>query len=368
MGLRGFEGQQELGSSLLFALSRGRLAHAYIFSGPQGAGKSPLALALAKAVLCRDSADGESCGRCQACLLVSQESHPDVEVFRPEDGKAAYPIKQVREEIRRRAYLKPALGPKRFLIIEQADALVRTSGSRNEVVDTLLKLLEEPAPDTVLILLTSRPERLPDTVLSRCQHARLKPPGAGHVARSLAESGTDPSEALFLAQLAGSDLTVARELLHGRKKDRPDTKAIRELLLNLARSLGELSYPDLLGAAAALEGYSRGWPALSGALGVLALLYRDAALIGAESTGVSLSFTGGPEEVVTRELAARCDPALLRAMSLRALKAQEDSRRFPARLLLLEVLFLDLRAMLEGSPGFAARETRAVDSGSLGVS
>jgi DNA polymerase-3 subunit delta' len=327
------------------------MAHAYLFSGPQGSGKGRLALEMAKAVLCRSHVDGDACGTCSSCRLAGQGTHPDIEFFRPEDGRTSYPVRQLREDIRRRAYLAPSCGPKRFLVIEQAEALVKPTGARNEGADTLLKLLEEPARDTVLILLATRPERLPDTVVSRCQHVRLRPPGPDRVAQVLsAETGLARDEVLFLAHLSGGDVPAALGFLRGKKKDRPDLTALRSALLSLARDLGRMTYPELFAAAAALEGYSRGWPVLTGALGVLAALYRDAALKGAGVPDEVLHFTLGPEAALTRDLAATCGPGLLGSLASRVLRAQDEARRYPARLLFLEVLFLDLREMYENAP------------------
>jgi len=352
-------GQPRAAGALLAALSRGRLAQAYLFSGPEGSGKRRVAMELAKATLCQagsvSPAPGrDACGSCSSCLAVEGERHPDVEFFRPEKGKTSYPVRQVREEIRERAYLKPSAGTRRFLVIERAEALVRGSGGQNEGADTLLKLLEEPPRDTILILLASHPERLPDTVRSRCQLLRFDHPDPAELAATLAtEVKLDPSEALFLVRLAGGDLAVARGFVAGKKKDKPDTVAIRETLLTAVRSAARLSYPDLFALAAALDAAARGWPAFTGALGVLATLYRDAAIRVANGEADSkpetsiLAFPAGPEAEATRAAAAGASAPALTMAARRILGAQEDSRRYPARLLLLEVLFLDLGALLE---------------------
>lgn len=374
MALRDHQRQPRVAAALLSALARGRLSHAYLFSGPEGSGKGQVALELAKAALCEGRAEAagaavpssgaDSCGSCPSCLAVDGGSHPDVEFFRPEGGKVNYPVKQVREEIRRRGYLKPARGAKRFLIIERAEALVKGSG-QNEGADTLLKLLEEPPPATVLVLLAAHPERLPDTVRSRCQQVRLDQPQAAVLGEALAaEEGLKPHDALFVVRLAGLDLATARGFLRAKKKDKPDLATAREVLLEIVRSLERRSYPDLLALASTLDAAARGWPALSGALGVLAALYRDAALLAAAGAAAppegahpaeapgggpaqALAFAGGPEAEAARAAASTHGPAVLAKAALRALRAQEDSRRYPARLLLIEVLLLDLRELLE---------------------
>ncbi|RJQ04471.1 MAG: hypothetical protein C4551_10555 [Bacillota bacterium] len=357
MGLKDCEGQPRVARSLLSALQRGRLAHAYLLAGPVGSGKRRVATELARAALCeRPSAESDACGGCEACRAVGDGRHPDVEFFRPPDDKAAYPVKQVREQIKRHAYLRPALGKRRMLVIERAEALVKGSGGQNESADTLLKLLEEPPRDTVIVLLAAHPERLPETVRSRCQYIRFEPPSTLALAEALMESDRlDPDQAAYASRLSGGDLALAREFVRGRKKDSPNLGLVREALLDIVRFVGTMTVPGILAVAAKLDGAARGWPALVGALGILALLYRDSAVKaaarhqGGSSSTVSvetaLAFRTGPEASATSDAARDYGPDTLLEMASRVLRAQEDCGRYPARLLLLEVLLLDLAGL-----------------------
>ncbi len=361
MGLAACTEQPRVAAALIAALSRGRLGQAYLFAGPEGSGKRRMALELAKAALCPEAVGADACDKCASCLAIEGGRHPDVSVFQPEAGKASYPVRQVREEIRKHACLKPDRGARRFLIIDRAEALVRGSGGQNEGADTLLKLLEEPPEKTTIVLLAAHPERLPETIRSRCQRLRFDPPDPTRLAATLVrEDGVEPGQAFFVAHLAGGDLALARSFVGaGGKggaesgKDRPDVGALRETLLAWARSLGKLPFSGLFTLAAELDAAARGWPALTGALGVLASLYRDAALRSAAASGdatgnsheAALTFPDGEEAEVARELAAVYRPERLAAMARRALGAQADSRRSPARLLLLEVLLIDLREL-----------------------
>lgn len=323
------------------------MAHAYLLVGPEGSGRSELARQLAAAALCRSPVSGDACGECPSCCWVAGGSHPDVLYFLPEKDKAAYPVKQLREDIRRQAYLRPVEGARRFLIIGRADALVRATGSQNEGADTLLKLLEEPAPDTSIVLLAARPERLPATIRSRCQQVRLDPPPPGRLVSALvAEDKMQEEGARFLAHLAGGDLGLARALAGGRKKDQPDLEGLRQTVLRLTEVVAGLSYPEVLSGAAELDAAAGGWPAYIGALGIMGGLYRDAALraSGVDSTG--LIFDDGAEWAMTGRLAGVHAAGPLRQAALRAARAQDDARRFPARLLLTEVLLLDLKSLL----------------------
>ena len=139
------------------ALANGRLAHAYLFSGPDGIGKRLMALALARAIVCHEQ---RGCGHCQACRKIDHQNHPDLHILEP-DG-SSIKIEQIRA-FQRELNLKPLEAPRKICLIEQADAM--TVGAAN----ALLKTLEEPRGDTLLMLLSSQPNRLLETIRSRCQ-------------------------------------------------------------------------------------------------------------------------------------------------------------------------------------------------------
>lgn len=347
MGLRDFRDQPRAADSLLHALARGKVAHAYLLVGTEGSGRSELARRLAAAALCQQPVGADACDQCPSCRLVSSGSHPDVLFFLPEKGKASYPVRQLREDIRRQGYLRPAQGARRFLIIGQADGLVRSTGSQNEGADTLLKLLEEPAPATSIVLLAARPERLPATIRSRCQLVRLDPAPRGRLVSTLVTQDKMQEEAArFLVHVAGGDLGLGRSLAGGRGKDRPNLEALRQLVLSLAEGVAGMSYPDLLARASEVDVAAGGWPAYTGALGVMVSLYRDAALRSAGTNVDCLAFPDGAEWSVTERLAAAHSPHRLREAALRVARAQDEARRFPSRPLLTEVLLLDLKTML----------------------
>jgi DNA polymerase-3 subunit delta' len=150
------------------AAGRGRLAHAYLFVGPQGAGKLCFARELAKALLCESAPSGrlESCDRCAACKLVDAGTHPDLfTVGRPED-KQELPIAVVRELCANLA-MKPARGRRKIAIVEDADDL------SDESANSFLKTLEEPPPGSMLIVLATSAESQLPTIRSRCQFVRF---------------------------------------------------------------------------------------------------------------------------------------------------------------------------------------------------
>ncbi len=139
------------------ALTNRRIAHAYLFEGPDGVGKRLVALAMARALLCQHRT---GCGDCTSCRKVDHNNHPDIHLL-DADG-ATIKIDQVRE-LQRELALKPLEGVYRICLIDGAEFF------NPAAANALLKTLEEPQPNTVIILLSSRPESLLVTIRSRCQ-------------------------------------------------------------------------------------------------------------------------------------------------------------------------------------------------------
>ena len=159
----GHERQKDI---LRRAVATDRLAHAYLFEGPEGIGKRLMALALVRAVFC-ESRTG--CGDCSPCRKVDHHNHPDLHIYQP-DGQQIK-IEQIRE-LQRELSFRPVEAGKKICLIDQADRM------NPAAANALLKTLEEPSPDTLLILISARPEALLQTVRSRCQRlpfARLPP-------------------------------------------------------------------------------------------------------------------------------------------------------------------------------------------------
>lgn len=144
-------------SILRRALENQRVAHAYLFEGPDGIGKRLVALALARALLCES---GQGCGDCHPCRKVDHNNHPDIHLL-DADG-ATIKIDQVRA-LQKELSLKPLEGQYKICLIDGAEQF------NPAAANALLKTLEEPQPNTVIILLCSRPDALLTTIKSRCQ-------------------------------------------------------------------------------------------------------------------------------------------------------------------------------------------------------
>jgi DNA polymerase-3 subunit delta' len=165
-------GQDKAVVFLSRSLDAGRLAHAYLFSGPRHVGKMTLAQNLAQAVNCDE--ENRPCRNCRSCRRIASGIHPDVQVIgRGDEGSAETPKKEISidqmRQLQHAASLKPYEGRYRVFIIDGAEHL------SEEGANSLLKTLEEPAPHVILVLLTTDYDLLLPTIISRCQRVELFP-------------------------------------------------------------------------------------------------------------------------------------------------------------------------------------------------
>ncbi len=191
-------GQEEAVAFLTQAAARPH--HAYVFAGPEGSGKQLAARAFAAALLC----GRRGCGECRACRLALAERHPNVFVVEPE-GRDIH-VETVREEVWHPAYRTPPEPGRKVFVIREADRL------NPAAADVLLKVLEEPPADAVLLLLSARAHELPETVVSRCHVVAFRPLAEGFVVGTLVAEGVPEERALLAARLSGGNLGRARRL------------------------------------------------------------------------------------------------------------------------------------------------------------
>ena len=189
MEFEGVLGQEQARAFLQAALARNRVGHAYMFSGPDGTGKTLVALALAGELLCGGERGGSS-GRERR--MVRHGTHPDLRLVEAEEGKRAITIDQARE-LRRTLSLRPVQSERRVTILREADRLT------DEAANALLKTLEEPPAYAVLILTTAVPRNLPDTIRSRCQEVRFAPLSPEHIEMILSKRPEFAGEEAALA-------------------------------------------------------------------------------------------------------------------------------------------------------------------------
>ncbi|MFQ5568315.1 MAG: DNA polymerase III subunit delta' [Rhodothermales bacterium] len=245
------------------AVAGGRVAHAYLFYGPEGVGKRAVALEFAKALQCEQGGT-EACGTCRACTKISRMAHPDVHVLLPypsdanlddvaarlqriaehpyaavdfvrrpvlndptvvSNKQAFYSVKRISDELQHTMSYKPLEGHYKIVVMTDADLM------RVETANAFLKLLEEPGPQTVFILTTNRLDRLLPTILSRCQRLRFDPLPSESIEQALVErEKVAPSQAATLARMANGSYTRALDLAENE-----DLMADRTLVVDFLR-------------------------------------------------------------------------------------------------------------------------------------
>jgi DNA polymerase-3 subunit delta' len=182
------------------ACRQNRLPHALLLTGQPGMGKAAFAEALARILLCERPVESrEPCGQCTSCTLFAAGTHPDFFCVTPVEDSRVIKIDQVRELSENLALTSHGNGYKVAILIP-ADAM------NINAANSLLKTLEEPSDNTVLVLVSAQPARLPATVRSRCQEIRIQAADREQSRRWLTERYDGPSPELYLALANGAPL------------------------------------------------------------------------------------------------------------------------------------------------------------------
>jgi len=186
---------------------RGTIRHAYLFSGPQGVGRRTLAIRLAQALNCECPPEpGEVCRICNTCLQIEKMRHPDLSIVQADQVGGVLKVDQVRE-LQRSLALHPYSARYRVAL------MLRFQEANINAMNALLKTLEEPAPQVVLILTAETPESLIPTIVSRCEVLRLRPLGVEQVVNGLTNMAEiSLHQANILAHLSGGRIGVAYQL------------------------------------------------------------------------------------------------------------------------------------------------------------
>ncbi|NJD02718.1 MAG: DNA polymerase III subunit gamma/tau, partial [Ruminiclostridium sp.] len=151
--------QQHVVKTLRYSVSNGRIAHAYLFCGTRGTGKTTMAHILSRAINCLDPHDGDPCNKCEACTEILSGSSMDVLEMDAASNNSVDNVREIRDEV----IYAPSRARYKVYIIDEVHML--STGAFN----ALLKTLEEPPAHVVFILATTEPHKLPATILSRCQ-------------------------------------------------------------------------------------------------------------------------------------------------------------------------------------------------------
>jgi DNA polymerase-3 subunit delta' len=330
---RDLVGQHHARLILQGALRSGRISHAYLFVGPIGVGRLAAARAFAQALLCAVGGD-DACGVCGPCRKVVGGTHPDLRIIAPgrtESGaeRRAVAIDQVRD-LKREAAYPPYEGKWKIFVIDDTEQM------RAEAANSLLKVLEEPPANTVIILLSESTEALLPTLVSRAQLVRFTLVPAPEIASVLvARAGVPADRARFLAAMAGGRVGAALEAAAAGE----EPFAQRQEVLT---TLWALEGGDAIGSLDAAEALARQKDEIERWLDIALLWFRDLAVWQALGDPALLTNLDHQRDVASR--AGRSRPEDLTGAVDAIEQAKAALRRNINPRLVLETLFTRLGA------------------------
>jgi DNA polymerase-3 subunit delta' len=306
-------------------LNNQRARHAYLITGPQGVGRRTLAIRLAQALNCTQPiAPATPCGECRACRLIGKAQHPDFSITQGEGGRALL-VDQIRE-LQRTLSLAPYEAAYKIAL------LLRFEEANPNAANALLKTLEEPPPQVIMLLTASDAEALLPTITSRCEVIRLRPLSIDQVSEGLQTHwGLPAEEAQLYAHLSGGRPGFARrlsqnpEMLEQRQNQLDD---LQKLLP--ASRVARFSYAEELSKDKVL---------LQNTLQTWLTLWRDIML---RVSGSSISLTNIDRQDEVASLAEQIDLATAREVVNRLERSMEQIDRYINPRLVTEVLMLDL--------------------------
>ena len=251
-GFDALVGQEAVRTALTNALETGRIAHAYLFAGPRGTGKTSTAKILAKAVNCEHGPTPNPCNTCQNCVRINDGTSMDVFEIDAASNRGIDEIRDLREKVA----FAPVSGRYKVYIIDEVHMLT------TEAFNALLKTLEEPPPHVIFILATTEPHKIPATIHSRCQRFDFRRVTDADIVRRLREvadgSGiaADDDALQLIAVQADGGMRDALSLLDqcGVMADRVTAETVRsvlgivgrEALRELVKAIGEGQVPKAL--------------------------------------------------------------------------------------------------------------------------
>jgi DNA polymerase-3 subunit delta' len=311
---------------LLRALAGPRRAHAYLFDGPRGVGKMSLATEFARALLC-EAGGPDACDRCPACDKLTRGLHPYYFHFSLPPGDRNISIETLRkeEQLGRKIALKPCGSPYKIAAFDDAEMLSA------DAANWLLKILEEPPPQTIFLLVTAVRRQLPSTILSRCQRIRCGRLSPAETKRVLVDRASMP-EAEAEKLLPFADGSPGRALALRESGTLDLLGPVRDLFNDFARG----AYGERLDALVKAFDLKKSDSAEA--------RRRSRLLLSAVAEEVAAALRGAPSAPAVRAWAAKVGDERATEALERILSAQVDIDRNANPLIVLEAAFGDLAA------------------------
>lgn len=244
-------GNERIKMLLQRAVTERRIGQSLLMAGPQGVGKYRFAVALAQALNCEHVKDGDACGECIPCRKIERREHGDVRTVMREikdptiskENKSRYIKIEYTRSLSEQAQFRPYEGRRRVFIIDEAEWM------QEPAANSLLKTLEEPPPTSLLILVSSKPYSLIETIRSRCLMLNFAPLGAAEIEQHLRAKEKRPAEeARLLARIARGSIGKALEI----KFD--DYRGMRNTMLEIVETLASTGETQKLLAASEYVG------------------------------------------------------------------------------------------------------------------
>lgn len=303
-----------------------QVRHAYLLTGPQGVGRRTLALRFAQALNCLQPPEpGEFCGQCRACVQFERAQHPDLALVQAEQQGGILRVDQVRD-LQRSLSLAPYQARYRVAL------LLRFEEANANAMNALLKTLEEPAPQVLLLLTAESAESLLPTIVSRCEVLRLRPLPVDQVDRGLQEHwGLAADQAQLLAHISAGRPGFAVQLFQ-----QPDRLEQRHAWLDVQMQMLAAGKVERFAYA---ESLAKDKDIFRQVLMVWLAFWRDVMLAAA---GASTPFSNPDHRAEIQELAERCGLYTARRMVTALERTQVLLDRNINARLAAEVLMLDL--------------------------
>ena len=306
-------GQEHVARGLSGAIESGRIGHAYLFTGARGVGKTSAARIYAKALECTSRVGGEPCNACDTCLAIAAGQDVDVVEIDAASNRGIDEMRQLRQNVA----VRPARGRYKTYIIDEVHMLTR------EAFNALLKTLEEPPAHVKFVLCTTEPDKLPITILSRCQRFDFQTVDPPAIARRLAQiveaegAEVTPQALALIARRAAGSMRDSQSLLEQLLGSAAGTIGVDEVHAVIGTGREEkvgaliacLTARDARGALAAFDAATAGGADPGGVLEQVMAALRDSLLasvgcgaelmLQGEGLGVDLAAVGRETGTVT---------------------------------------------------------------------